>query len=181
MTRGSEKYYKVLDLLRKSKPALNSTDDIEREVIKRISKVNHSGLHLSDVIDFLFGWVYIEWVRRSLIVASIVLVLVFAYQQAIILKRIDFLSRQTIVTGRENGPALSDEVEKMLTMYKNSLKRFPSKNITISEKQMKELLESVDELQLKYTDLENLIEGDPELKKIIEKKMIENNRTKINL
>jgi hypothetical protein len=109
------------------------------------------------------------------------LVLVFAYQQAIILKRIDFLSRQTIVTGRENGPALSDEVEKMLTMYKNSLKRFPSKNMTISEKQMKELLEFVDELQLKYTDLENLIEGDPELKKMIEKKMIENNRTKINL
>jgi hypothetical protein len=46
---------------------------------------------------------------------------------------------------------------------------------------MKELLEFVDELQLKYTDLENLIEGDPELKKMIEKKMIENNRTKINL
>ncbi|MGD0756715.1 MAG: hypothetical protein ABR927_16825 [Bacteroidales bacterium] len=181
MTRESEKYNKVLDLLRISKPALESTDDIEREVIKRISKVNHSGLHLSDVIDFLFGWVYIEWVRRSLIAASIVLVLVFAYQQAIILKRIDFLSRQTIVTGRENGPALSDEVEKMLTMYKNSLKRFPSKNMTISEKQMKELLEFVDELQLKYTDLENLIEGDPELKKMIEKKMIENNRTKINL
>ena len=46
---------------------------------------------------------------------------------------------------------------------------------------MKELLESVNELQLKYKDLENLIEGDPELKKMIEKKMIENNSTKINL
>jgi hypothetical protein len=181
MTRESEKYNKVLDLLRKSKPALDSTDDIERKVIKRISKVGHSGLNLSDIIDFLFGWVYIGWVRRSLIGASIVLVLVFAYQQTIILKRIDFLSRQTIVIDRENGPALSDEVEKMLTMYKNSWKRFPSKNITISEKQMKELLEAVNELQLKYKDLENLIEGDPELKKMIEKKMIENSRTKINL
>lgn len=52
---------------------------------------------------------------------------------------------------------------------------------TISEKQMKELLESVNELQIKYKDLENLIEEDPELKKLIEKKLIENNRTKINL
>ena len=46
---------------------------------------------------------------------------------------------------------------------------------------MKELLESVNELQIKYKELENIIEGDPELKKLIEKKLIENNRTKINL
>jgi len=46
---------------------------------------------------------------------------------------------------------------------------------------MKELLESVNELQIKYKDLENLIEEDPELKKLIEKKLIENNSTKINL
>jgi hypothetical protein len=59
--------------------------------------------------------------------------------------------------------------------------RFPSKNITISERQMKELIESVNELQLKYKDLENLIEEDPELKKMIEKKLIENNRTNNNL
>ena len=46
---------------------------------------------------------------------------------------------------------------------------------------MKELLESVNELQVKYKDLEKLIEEDPELKKMIERKMEENNRTKINL
>ena len=46
---------------------------------------------------------------------------------------------------------------------------------------MKDLLESVKELQIKYKDLENLIESDPELKKLIEKKLIENTRTKINL
>jgi hypothetical protein len=34
---------------------------------------------------------------------------------------------------------------------------------------------------LKYKDLENLIEEDPELKEMIEKKLIENNHTKINL
>ena len=36
-------------------------------------------------------------------------------------------------------------------------------------------------LQIKYKDLENLIEQDPELKKLIEKKLIENNRTKTKL
>ncbi len=43
---------------------------------------------------------------------------------------------------------------------------------------MKELIESVNELQVKYKDLENLIEGDPELKKMIEKKLIESNHIK---
>jgi hypothetical protein len=180
MTIESEKYEKVMYLLRKSRPVLNSTDSIENEVIKRISRANHSGFKLTEIVDFLFGWAYIGWVRRSLITASIVLVLLFAYQQTIILKRIDFLSRRTIVIDKEKETS-SDEIEKMMTIYKNLSKRFPSKSITISEKQLKELLESVNELQLKYKDLENLIEGDPELKKIIEQKMIENNRTKINL
>ncbi|MCX6321559.1 MAG: hypothetical protein NTX93_07130 [Bacteroidia bacterium] len=177
----NEKYIKVLNILRKSKPVLGSTDNIEKEVIKRIARVHQSRLNLSEVIDFLFGWVYIGWVRRSLITASIVLVLVFVYQQSIILKRIDFLSRQTVVIDRENVSTHEDEIEKKLLIYKNSGRRFSSKTITISEKQMKELLESVNELQIKYKDLENLIEEDPELKKLIEKKLIENNRTKINL
>jgi hypothetical protein len=181
MKTESEKYNKILDLLRKSRPALDSTDSIEREVIKRIAQIKQSRLNLPEIIDFLFGWVYISWVRRSLIAVSIALVLIFLYQQAIILKRIDFLSRQTIVINRENSTTPSDEIEKMFMVYKNTGRRFPSKNMTISERQMKELLDSVNELRLKYKDLENLIEGDPELKKIIEKKLIENNRIKNNL
>lgn len=181
MKPESEKYNKVLNILRNSKPLLNSTEDIEREVINKIARAHQNRLYLSEVIDFLFGWVYIGWVRRSLITASIILVLVFVYQQSIILKRIDFLSRQTVIIDRENVSTPADEIEKMLLIYKNSGRRFPSKTITISEKQMKELLESVNELQIKYKDLENLIEGDPELKKLIEKKLIESNRTRINL
>ena len=39
MKTESEKYNKVMNLLRKSKPQLDSTEDIEREVIKRISEI----------------------------------------------------------------------------------------------------------------------------------------------
>jgi hypothetical protein len=160
---------------------LDSTEDIEKEVIKRITKVNHSQLNLPEIIDFLFGWVYIGWVRRGLIAASILLVLVFVFQQGIILKRIGMLSKQTVINDKESVSTPTDEIEKLLMVYKNSGRRFPSKTITISEKQMKELLEKVDELKNKYKELENIIEGDPELKKLIEKKQIETNRTKINL
>jgi hypothetical protein len=181
MKPESEKYNKVLNILRNSRPKLDSTEDIERAVISRIARAHQSKLNLSEIIDFLFGWVYIGWVRRSLITASVILVLVFVYQQSVILKRIDVISRQTVVTGKGTVSAPSDEIEKLLLVYKNSGRRFPSKTITISEKEMKDLLESVKELQIKYKDLENLIESDPELKKLIEKKLIENTHSKINL
>jgi len=107
------------------------------------------------------------------------LVVIFIYQQGVILKRIDFLTRQTVVIDGKNNPDPVDQFEKILMNYKNEVRRLPLKTITISEKQMKELIESVNELQIKYKDLEKLIEDDPEIKKLIEKKLIENTRTKI--
>ena len=181
MEPHNEKYKKVLNLLRNSKPVLDSTEDIEIEVIKRIKENDRPGFNLFNAIDFLFGWVYIGWVRRTLITASLALVLVFVFQQGVILKRIDIISKQTIVPMRENVVTPVDDIEKLLITYKNSGKRFPPKTITISEREMKELLESVNELQSKYKEIETIIEGDPELKKLIEQKLIENNRTKINL
>jgi len=183
MKTENEKYDSVLNLLQKSKPLLDSTGEIEIEVIRRVRKLNHSGVNLSEVIDFLFSWVYIGWVRRSLITASMALVLIFVYQQGVILKRIEVLSRQTVIFDKEKAmsSSSSDGIDRLLTLYKNSGHRFPSKYITISESQMKELQESLKEMQIKYKDLENLIESDPELKKLIEKKLMENNFTKFNL
>jgi hypothetical protein len=181
MTPGNEKYDKVLSLLRDSKPQLSSTEEIEREVIKRIQNPNRLSVSLSEAFDFLFGWVYIGWVRRSLITTSIVLVLIFIYQQGVILNRIDSLSKQTLVTGKGSVLAPVNDIEKLLTNYRNSGHIFPSKTITLTESQMKELLQSVKELQIKYKDLENIIEGDPELKKMIDDKLLERNRKKFNL
>ena len=181
MKAGSEKYDRVINLLRKSNPELDSTAGIERDVIRKISEIERSGINFSGVVDFLFGWVYIGWVRRSLIAASVVMVMIFVYQQGVILKRIDKISRQVVVSDKEIIPTIDDKIEKLLMVYKNSGRKFPSKTITISEGQMKELLESVKDLQSKYKDLEELIDGDPELKKMIEKKLTDSNRTKINL
>lgn len=181
METESEKYKKVLNLLRNSRPELDSKETIELEVIKMIKNADRIGFNLPDAIDFLFGWVYIGWVRRTLITASCALVLIFIYQQGIILKRIDMLSRQTVINNKANIKTPSDEIERLLTVYKNSGHPFSSRNITISEGQMKDLLESVKELQIKYKDLEKIIEEDPDLKKMIEKKLMENDQTKTKL
>ena len=178
MKPDNEKYDRVIDLLRRSKPELDSTDSIEKEVIRRVASHRSLQSFLAESIDFLFSWVYIGWIRRSLIAASFALVFIFIYQQSAILKRIDFLSRQTIRINSENQSP-PDEFEKLLTEYRISGRRFSSRNITISEKQLKELFDSVNEMQIKYKDLEKLINDDPELKKLIEKKL--DSRKRINL
>jgi hypothetical protein len=176
-----EKYKKVVEMLRNSRPGLKSTGDIEREVMKRIQKRNPVIDFLHEAVEFIFGWVYIGWVRRSLITLSIVLVLIFVYQQGTILRRIDMLSRQLIIKNNINAGLSADEIEKLLTIYKSSGRKIPSKTIDFSERQMNELLESLDDLRIKYKDLEELIENDPDLKKLIEEKLMESNKTKINL
>lgn len=181
MKPDDEKYKKLIRLLKDSEPALNNPGDIEREVIRRITSVRPLGNRISDMLDFLFGWVYIGWIRKTLITASLVLVFVFIYQQAAILKRIDFLSRQTIIIDKNNIPKRSDDFERMLTNYRNSSMRFPAGDITFTGKQLRELFDTINQLQIKYKDLQNLIESDPELKKIIEKKLLENSGLKTKL
>jgi hypothetical protein len=97
------------------------------------------------------------------------------------MKQINYLSRQTIKIDRETSIDPAEVIEKRLLIYKLSGRMFPSQPITISEKQMNQLLDSVKDLQVKYKLLKNLIEEDPELKKYIENKLNENNRTKIKL
>ena len=128
MIMESEKYNKILEVLRKSKPVLDSTEDIEKEVIKRVSRVPQPIFNFSEVIDTLFGWVYIGWVRRSLITASVLLVMVFIYQQGVMLKQINFLSRQIIVTGGEMQISTDQQVEKLLMTYKRSGRGFPNQS-----------------------------------------------------
>lgn len=168
-------------MLKNSRPVLDSGNEIEREVIRKISKMNHRRISPEEIFDFLFGWIYIGWVRRSLIALSGCLVGVFVFQQIIILKQLNFISSQTTVNIREikNNPA--DIIERKLLLYKFPGSRLRTQSVTISEKQMNQLLDSVNKLQVRYKDLINLINEDPELKKLIEKKIIESEHLKPNL
>lgn len=176
-----ENYNKLINLLRKSGIKLDSTEEIEAGVIKRISSTRHSAFNIENVVSFLFGWVYIGWVRRSLIAASVILILIFVHQQGIILRQINYLSRRTIATEYPSTSYSSGDFDKELMILKFTGRKLPSGNLNISQKQLDQLFESVNELQDKYKDLINLIDSDPELKKYIEKKLDEKNRTKIKL
>ena len=154
---------------------------LKERVMERIRQTRQKGKGSFTLFDYLFGWVYIGWVRKSLIAVSVIIVVLFAYQQTVILKRISILSSQVVVTGDRGSDGISNDLEQKLLFYKISGRKIKSARPEITGKQIDELLESVNELQTKYKDLIKLIEDDPELKKEIEKKLMERNGKKFNL
>ncbi len=181
MNRESEKYDRLLQILRNSKPRLDSTDQIEENVIRRILKSHQRKLNINDVINFLFGWAYIGWIRRSLITASVILVIIFVYQQAIILRQIDYLSQRIVLIDGAKPSLPTGDIQKQLLMYRLSGKMIKTDNLNISSQELKQLLKSVNELQDQYRDLIDVINSDPELKKYVEQKLSEKNKSKTNL
>jgi len=178
MTQGNDRYDRMMKILKNSRPDLTHPEEIENEVIGRIQRHSQRSGRFSDFIESLFGWVYIGWVRRSLIGVSVVLVAIFVYQQAFIFRQVKNISKQIVITGNESSAVSSSVLDKRLTLYKMSARLSPAGEIRISESQLEELLDSYNDLQVKYKDLLRIIEGDPELKAYIENKLREDKKYK---
>ena len=181
MTQANEKYEKLLKILRESKPILQDTEDIKDKVISRIRQSGKREEETMNAFDYLFGWVYISWVRNSLIAASVILIGMFVYQQAVILNRINTLSNRILINESNLKTSLQDNLREKIFIYKLTGSKIKKDRTMVSEKQIEEFLESVDDLKTRYKDLIRRIEEDPELKKEIEKRMTEKHRKKFNL
>ena len=174
MKTEMEKYDKLMLLLRKAKPKEVYSEEIEKAVLEMIRNKHRSGYLKPDFIEFLFAWVYIGWIRRSLIGASMILVLIFVVQQNTILKQIDYLNKQIIV--KNYDPA--EVIEQKLELYNL---RGSSQSVMIPEEDLYQILDSLSTLKFKYEEVMNLLESDPELKKVVEEKLKRNIRAKFNM
>jgi hypothetical protein len=182
MEKGNEKYDKVLELLRKSEPALTSADEIAEKVLKAISKreVKHH-TDISEVLDFMFSWTNNVWVRRSLITAAAVMVIVFIFQQGIILNQINQLSRQINTSGWNASSVNTRYLNNSTLMFRFKERLLPAGKTNVSDEKVEELLRSIDNLKKEYKDLHELIEKDPELKRLIENRLSEIDGSKTKL
>jgi len=181
MRSEEDKYDALIRILRKSGPEPVDAKEIGDKVIERIEKIKKKETRSINLFDYLFGWVYNEWLRRGLVAASIFIVILFAWQQSVILKRLNTLGSQIINAGEMAVRDVPDDLSGKLLLYKLSGRKISWKKIQVSEKQLEDLIESVNEVQTKYENLIQLIEDDPELRKELEKKLTEKNRKKFNL
>ncbi|MDX9947639.1 MAG: hypothetical protein RBS38_09750 [Bacteroidales bacterium] len=177
-TEENGSYERIVNILKNSPPDLTNPELIENEIIRRIRSQKQWRGRISDLFESLFDWVYIGWVRRSLIGISVVLVAIFVYQQAFIFRQVKDLNRKIVITGNESSSVSSSELEKRLVLYKMSSKLSLTGEVRISESQIEEFLDAYSELQVKYRNLLRIIEEDPELKEYIENKLREDRKYK---
>ncbi len=180
MNNEEIKYKNILDILKRSGPSLSNTYELEERILNSIIQKQKKGKRSFNFLDFIFGWVYVGWVRTVLVTASVILIVTFAYQQTIILKRINSIDRRAIFSENQTVTGPQDNSGRTL-FFRLSGRKLPSQGITVSEKQLNQIMNSYNELEGKYRDLIKLIEEDPELKNYIEKKLSEKNRKKLNL
>lgn len=175
------KYNSVLNILRKSKPVLTGTNKIEERVLNEIQLPRKKDVEGFNLFDYLFGWVYIGWIRKALITVSFSLIALFIYQQVLILKRIDMLENQTVAAGSQFVRMNQAEPNNIITTDNLRRLRLKTGRIVLDKRQINELMNSYNEMEHKYKDLIRVIEDDPELKKLLEEKLSEKNKKKFNL
>jgi hypothetical protein len=176
MDTENKKYNMLMNMLRKSKPDIGDPEILSEKALNRIRDRKRKVISKEIIVDYLFGWIYIGWVRKSLVIASLIIVIVFVYQQSVILKKVNDLSEQIVVTGDETFAPSKNDLDMTLLLYKFSGHTIPSGNVNIPERQLEQLIESYNELKERYEDLLKLIEDDPELKEYIEKSLDNKNR-----
>jgi len=173
MTDKSEKYNKVIGILRSSKPEIKDIEAFEQEVINAVRRKGNRQPLFQEIIGNIFGWIYIGWVRRSLVAASILLLLFFVYQQTIILRGVNNINKLSSINGNVTSPVTEGDLEKRLLILRLTGRNISSGSPEFSEEQLRELIKSYNELQQEYSGLLKIIEEDPALKKYIEKKLEE--------
>ena len=174
METDDKRAEQVIGFLKKSKPEISHQDILTEKIMGRLRDETKKGKLPSRLGDCLFGWVYIGWVRRSLTLISVAILAVFIWQQSVIIRRINYIDRQVRMTvssgaepvsGLRDGRDLIRRIEYVLPANKRNL----------NEREIDELIESLNGLQVKYKDVLKRVQEDPELKKYLDKKLNERN------
>jgi hypothetical protein len=173
MDHGSEKYEKLMGVLKKSVPEAGiSADIIAEKVLKSITMKKKDDTGLTDMI---FGWVYIRWLRRSLVAASFILITVFVVQQRSMMDQIEDLRNQVI----RNDMISSYDPYRKLELKLLVNKELQSGSVLVPESDLYNLIDSLRTVNRKYDDILQLIERNPELKKAVEKELKNYSKTRL--
>lgn len=181
MTNRKPDYAAIIDLLRKSKPSIDQQTRLEERILEQVEKKGSSTFRLDDIVESLFAWVNMPWLRRCLIAVSMVLVVIFVIQQSILVNQVRDISRQVIVFKNDIKPDGVPDIGSKLVLYRFSDRLLSKGEIRISGKDLEKIIGAYNELDGRYKDLLRIIGENPEIRNYVEKKLSEEQRYKPNL
>jgi len=151
----SRDYDKLISSLKEFSP-----DSRDREInISRIMEKTATGSENSEkAYNFLFWWLDITWIRRSVIFASILIIAFFALQQFTIISRIGNLENRMIGISTENIlESRKESVKINATILKASEEINLSDSIKVAREDLNSLVRSYKDLQKRYNELQEEI------------------------
>lgn len=138
---------KIVEHLRVFEPRLKDREELREGVIKRINGRRRG-------MDRVFEWTEIVWLRRSMTLASVLIVVLFAVQQLFMTKRIEKLEKRMISINTDK--VLEYQREKVIAnsvLFTEHERKNMNDSIIVATGDLLELVKSYRSLQAKYEEI----------------------------
>lgn len=150
---AKDKLDKIYSRLDSYKPEPEDRSGMIRNIMDRTSESN-TEQSIGKIMNILFGWTEILWVRRGLITISMGLIFVFVFQQFSIVSRIGQLESRMVESSTEK--ILRQQGEHVLlnsVIMKEMQEGQLQDSVMVSDKDLRDLVNSYSDLQRRYQDL----------------------------
>jgi len=151
----TDKYFKVIEVLKGNKPVLANKEKLTDDVMRKIQKPVEKNTFQEKLSNYLFGWTEIGWIRGTMAIAATVFIGFFIIQQLVITDRVNTLEKQlikTVNTINTQEPDLGIMQKVLLNIVAKD--QMAGDSITISISDLEKLLNSYLELQENYDNME---------------------------
>jgi len=139
MIQKPEKYNEMLEVLKRSDIRFDQKEQLKAQISKRIETANYRKDHTISLLNALFGWAEVLWIRWSVSGLAIILICTFLIQQIGLNQRIGTLEKQLyhFETMENSEPATWNAGHKLLMkLYSDS----PLDSITVSKTDLETLM-----------------------------------------
>lgn len=170
--KNENKYDKLVKALKDNNPRLSDKDALVEEIMGKITKPEYKIKSQEKMLDYLFGWAGIYWLRGSLAAIATIFVGVFIFQQLTIANRLSSLENQLV-----NTVNVINNLEPELGItQKVFLKMINSKedSITVSKSDLEKMMNSYLELQKNNEEIKLNKSDDPLMHRGLKKKPVKN-------
>lgn len=150
---AKDKLDRIFSRLNLYKPEPEDRADLIRNIMDKTSEPYSDG-SIEKLINVLFGWTEILWVKRGLVTVSMALVFVFVFQQFSISSRIGQLENRMVESSTEQ--LIRQQGENVLlnsVIMKEMQEGQIQDSVKVSDKDLRDLINSYSELQRRYQDL----------------------------
>lgn len=133
----------------------NEKFENEPEIVNNIMRTIRSRRRMGG-FDIIFGWADIVWLRRSLTFASLLIVVIFVFQQYVIIDKISLLeSRMVDISTQSLLDYQKESAIANTVKFTDEQEILLQDSIIVASKDLTGLIKSYRDLQKKYIELQD--------------------------